>query len=119
LYIADLTTSPAEEQPLVGVSSLRPRLELVPVDRQADHRPIAFSNHDGVYLLSGTNLTLLRNTASMVHPPSYPNCRYPAVDVGQNPQVSSDHVTAPNATSFSRVCGSRRAKRHCQRVCCS
>jgi WD40-like Beta Propeller Repeat len=30
----------------------------------------------------------------MVYPAWYPNCRYLAVEVGQNPQVSGEHVTA-------------------------
>jgi WD40-like Beta Propeller Repeat len=94
LYIANLTANPAQVQPLVGMSSLRPDWCWNRSSGGLTTGPIAFSNDNGVYTLSGTNLMLLPNTAGMVYPAWYPNCRYLAVDVGQNPQVSGEHVTA-------------------------
>jgi WD40-like Beta Propeller Repeat len=94
LYIASLTTSRAQVRQLVGVSSFRPDWCWNQSNGRLTTGPIAFSNDDGVYVLSGRNLMLLPNTAGMVYPAWYPNCQYLAVDVGQNPQVSGEHVTA-------------------------
>ena len=94
LYIANLTTSPAQAQPLVGVSSFRPDWCWNRANGVLTTGPAAFSNDDGVFVLSGTNLILLPNTAGMVYPAWYPNCQYLAVDVSQNPQVRGEHETA-------------------------
>jgi WD40-like Beta Propeller Repeat len=94
LYVANLTTNPAQVQPLVGLSSLRADWCWNRSNGGLTTGPIAFSNDDGIYVLSGTNLTPLPNTAGMVYPAWYPNCQYLAVDVGQNPQVRGEHVTA-------------------------
>jgi hypothetical protein len=94
LYIANLTNHPAQVRPLVGVSSLRPDWCWNQSSGGLSTGLIAFSNDDGVYVLSGRHLTLLPNTTGMVYPAWYPNCQYLAVDVGQNPQVSGERETA-------------------------
>jgi hypothetical protein len=100
LYVANLTTNPAQVQLLVGLSSLRADWCSNRSNGGLTTGPIAFSNDDGIYVLSGTTLTPLPNTAGMVYPAWYPNCQYLAVDVGQNPQVRGEHVTALiNATT--------------------
>lgn len=95
LYIANLTTNPAEVQPFVVVSSQRPDWCWKRSNRSAlQVGPVAFSNEDGVYVVNGPNLRLLPNTSGMVYPSWYPNCRYVAVDVAQNPQIAGEHLTA-------------------------
>ena len=51
-------------------------------------------------MFSGTALRLLPKTGGMVYPSWYPNCQYIAADVGENEQVSGEHLTAQiDATS--------------------
>src|SRR5271163_4593668 len=74
LYIANLTTNPAQVQPLVAVSSFRADWCWNRSNGGLTTGPIAFSNGDGVYVLSGAKPTLLPNTAGMIYPAWYPNC---------------------------------------------
>jgi hypothetical protein len=45
--------------------------------------PVAFSTADGVYRVDAdsSHLRLLKNTADMIYPSWYPNCKFLAVDV--------------------------------------
>ena len=95
LYIANLTTSPAQVQPFVSISSLRPDwCWYRSSKRSLQVGPVAFSNDDGVYVVIGTNITLLPKTSGMVYPSWYPDCGSIAVDVGQNEQVAGEHLSA-------------------------
>ena len=95
LYIANLTPNPAQVQPFFGVEALRPDWCWSRSNgRRPTVGPVAFSNEQGVFVVNGTNLTLLPNTSGMVYPSWYPDCQYLAVDVSQNIQVSGAHLTA-------------------------
>jgi hypothetical protein len=62
--------------------------------------PVAFSNGNGIYRANGdgSGRTLLPNTAGMVYPSWYPDCKSIAVD------VIGDHVTARiNATTGKAI----------------
>ena len=93
LYIADLATN--DVKPLVNIASLRPDWCWNRANNGSlSVGPVAFSNDNGIYVLAGTNLTLLPNTSGMIYPAWYPNCRYLAVDVGQNSQIKGEQLTA-------------------------
>jgi hypothetical protein len=49
---------------------------------------------NGIFVVNSTNLTLLPNTSGMVYPSWYPDCQYIAADVGENAQITGEHVTA-------------------------
>ena len=93
LYTAELATNAILQ--FVDIESLRPdwcwnRTK----GRRLTIGPVAFSNVSGVFVFSGTALTLLPNTAGMVYPSWYPDCLSMAVDVGENAQIAGEHVTA-------------------------
>ena len=93
LYTAELATNTIQQ--FVDIESLRPdwcwnRTKGGPLTIG----PVAFSNVSGVFVFSGTALTLLPKTAGMVYPSWYPDCLSVAVDVGENAQITGEHVTA-------------------------
>ena len=99
LNIADLTTNTVQR--FVNIESFRPDWCWYRSNgRQLAIGPIAFSNVNGIFVFSGTALRLLPKTAGMVYPSWYPNCQYIAANVGENDQVSGEHLTAQiDATS--------------------
>jgi hypothetical protein len=61
--------------------------------------PVAFSNDDGIYISAtpGSTPALLPNTAGMIYPSWYPDCRKIAVDVGGT-QVTAEIDAATGKT---------------------
>jgi hypothetical protein len=93
LYTADLATNMVQR--LVNTESFRPDWCWYRSNgRPLAIGPIVFSNVSGIFVLSGTTMTLLPNTAGMVYPSWYPDCLSLAVDVGENAQITGQHVTA-------------------------
>jgi hypothetical protein len=98
LYIANLATNTVQR--LVDIDSERPDWCWNRASGSLTTGPLAFSSGDGIYVvnvldaLNGAKPKLRRDTAGMVYPSWYPDCRYLAVDVGQNPQVEGERVTA-------------------------
>jgi hypothetical protein len=98
LYIANLATNTVQR--LVDVDSERPDWCWNRATSSLTTGPLAFSNSDGIYIvnvadaLNGAKPKLRSDTAGMVYPSWYPDCRSLAVDVGQNVQVSGERLTA-------------------------
>jgi hypothetical protein len=93
LYTADLTTNIVQR--FVNIESQRPDWCWNRTNgRPLTIGPVAFSNGNGIFVVNGTNLTLLPNTSGMVYPSWYPDCRSLAVDLGENVQITGERVTA-------------------------
>jgi hypothetical protein len=93
LYTADLATNVVQQ--FVNIKGARPDWCWNRSNgRRLTIGPIAFSNVNGIFVVNGTNLTLLPNTSGMVYPSWYPDCQYIAADVGENAQITGEHVTA-------------------------
>jgi hypothetical protein len=80
LYGLNLATR--EVRPVVTFQSFRPDWCWLRSAQGISDGPLAFSNSDGVYLLKfdGSPPALLPETAGMIYPSWYPNCRHVAAD---------------------------------------
>jgi hypothetical protein len=93
LYTADLANNVVQR--FVDIESTRPDWCWYRSNgRPLATGPIAFSNLSGIFVISGTALTLLPDTAGIVYPSWYPDCLSLAVDVGENAPITGEHVTA-------------------------